>query len=269
MDKRRWQRLIRKLLKGVVRPFGFEIVPPQSMSFDRGVDGKVGQISFEGVLHAYLAARPDAFFVQLGSHDGQTGDPLFQVIDNTGIRGLLVEPQLDLFNALVKRHGENRRLIFERAALSNSDGSIELYKADPTFWAANELPGEVVSQIASLDANQIRKHVEQFGGKKLAERESEYLTSETVPALTLSSLLEKHGISSVDILQVDCEGFDYEILQMVDWTRPTPDIVHFEHVHLSESDRLAAWSLLEKHGYRLYLSGGINTLAIAGENQIV
>lgn len=79
--------------------------------------------------------------------------------------------------------------------------------------------------------------------------------------------MEKHGVSPVDILQLRREGFDFEILQMVDWTRPKLDIVDFEHVHLSEADRLAAWSLLEKHGCGFYLPGRNDTLAIAGDNQ--
>mgnify|MGYP001296139908 CR=1 FL=1 len=81
------------------------------------------------------------------------------------------------------------------------------------------------------------------------------------PPPAIKDLLAKHGIARPNLLQIDTEGFDFEVIKMIDWANP-PDLIHYETVHLSVSDRKAAWELLRANGYRLFATNVYNTLAV-------
>ena len=233
----------------------------------QGELGGIVPLDLAAVVRGYALARPEMTFVQIGAHDGQAGDPLRACIGQLGLRGVLVEPQCGPFAALKANYADQPQLAFERAAIAREDGTARFYRVDPEFWRRHGLQPGSDSEISSLRREQIRFHVALFGGEKLADREDEYLICDEVPALTLGSLLRKHGLVSPDLIQIDAEGFDFEIIRMIDWARP-PALIHYETVHLSVSDRIASWDLLRSRGYRLYATDSFNTLAIgAGDSR--
>ena len=234
----------------------------------QGELGGVGPLDLEAVIRAYIIAAPDFAFVQIGAHEGDEGDPLAACIRNCGLRGVLVEPQPEPFAKLCANYADQPQLRFERAAIGPADGTAPFYRVDPAFWAKHGMPEGIDSQISSLSRKQIRFHVALFGGKALAAREDEYLIVEEIPAMTLATLLARHRLAQPDLLQIDTEGFDFEIIKMVDWAKP-PAMIHYETVHLSVADRKAAWALLRANGYRLYATNSYNTLAIqSGDRQV-
>ena len=66
-------------------------------------------------------------FVQVGSNDGRTGDPLFGTVTQRDVRGLLIEPMPGLFEQLTGTYAEKRGLIFVNAAVAEDEGSREFY----------------------------------------------------------------------------------------------------------------------------------------------
>ena len=229
--------------------------------------GGVQPLSLAAVLEAFAAARPGFSFVQIGAHAGEAGDPLRACIRARGLRGVLVEPQPGPFAALKASYADQLQLAFERAAIAAADGTVRFYRVDPAFWRRHGLRPGSDSEISSLRPEQIRFHVALFGGEKLARREDEYLVCDEVPALTLGSLLKKHRLAAPDLVQIDAEGFDFEIIKMIDWAHP-PALIHYETVHLAVADRIASWDLLRDRGYRLYATDSYNTLAIgAGDSR--
>lgn len=228
----------------------------------QGELGGVPSLDLRAVLGAYRARGGAFFFVQVGAHNGGSGDPLAQSIRRLGLDGILVEPQNLQFDELSRNYADQPKLILERAAIASRDGTATLYKVKPAFWLEQGFPAGADSEISSLKREQIRRHVEIFGGSALAERETEYLETEAVPALTLGSLLAKHSVTHLDLLQIDTEGFDYEVLKMVDFATMPPALINFEVVHLRDEDKLAAWEMLRDHGYEIFASDIYNTLAI-------
>jgi FkbM family methyltransferase len=226
--------------------------------------GNVHPLDLAAAIDIRKIDRQDFFFIQIGAHDGSGyGDPLTDSIRRHQLRGLLVEPQLEQFRALKAAYADQPQLRFAQAAIAASDGTVPLYKIRPGFWVAHKFPRGLATQISSLNKEQIRKTVALFGGKELSLREDDYLTMETVPALTLKSLLKEYSIAEhIDLLQIDSEGFDYEVLKMVDWRDSPPAMVHYETAHLTEADRIAAWMMLRGIGYNLYATNIYNTLAI-------
>jgi hypothetical protein len=72
-----------------------------------------------------------------------------------------------------------------------------------------------------------------------------------VPCMPLPALLKKRSVPHVDLLQIDTEGFDYQVLKLFDFNRMKPRIVQFEHIHLNLEDQMAAINLLRSHGYQV------------------
>jgi FkbM family methyltransferase len=133
-------------------------------------------------------------------------------------------------------------LQFVNAAIANQSGVTKLYTVDTDG---------VETGLASFDRNLVAKQLPL--GTKVVEI--------PVETYTLSSLLMKFKIDKIDLLQLDTEGFDYQILLMLDYNLYRPAIIHFEHRHLTPSDCLACMKLLNGHGCRLHVSG-MDTTAI-------
>ena len=79
-----------------------------------------------------------------------------------------------------------------------------------------------------------------------------------VTVTTLSALLDRHGIETVDVLKVDVEGLDFRVLMGMDWDRWRPRVVmaEFENAKtlplgVSLGDLVA---LLEGRGYAVFVS---------------
>lgn len=252
------------LAGGVLHGVGRRIDRFGSYAFLDARQGELGDVrplDLAAILFAFAAAKPDFTFVQIGAHEGKEGDPLRDCIRALVLRGVLVEPQPGPFAALRANYADQPQLSFEQAVIAEEDGTARFYRVDPQFWRRHGLNPGSDSEISSLKPEQIRFHVELFGGAKLAEREAEYLAWDDLPALTLATLLAKHGLPAPDLVQIDAEGFDYDIVRMIDWSRP-PALVHYETVHLGEADRIACWNLLRAKGYRLHATDSYNTLAI-------
>jgi FkbM family methyltransferase len=182
-------------------------------------------------------------FVQVGANDGVFGDPLRRYITKYPWRGILVEPQPNVFNRLANNYKPYAdRLIFENLAISRYESEIVLYRAP-----ADQVTDEVyASSVASSDPNTIAKQL------RISPNKLERIVT---PALTLDQLLEKHGFTQIQILQIDVEGYDWQVLCTLDLEKAAPSIIQFESGHLSNADCNSAVEHLTKHGYEIYWGG--------------
>jgi FkbM family methyltransferase len=73
-----------------------------------------------------------------------------------------------------------------------------------------------------------------------------------VPTLPLAELLERHlpECQTIDFMNVDVEGHDYEVLESNDWTRFRPRIIVVEDEGLDPRESQIV-RLLNGHGYEL------------------
>jgi len=70
-----------------------------------------------------------------------------------------------------------------------------------------------------------------------------------VPAISVSSLLLKAKISSIDFLQVDTEGMDFKIIKWFFQKGVEPSVINFESFHLSREERRESRETLDSRGY--------------------
>ena len=191
--------------------------------------------------------------LQIGVFDGQANDPVRGLLTRYPWRGVLVEPQPAPFAALEDLHRQNERVQVFNIAVGAEDGKRALYMLE----AADDLPSWV-GQVSSFDRAHVEAHQTSLPGVALGVR----VIAIEVPTWTFATLLSRAAIDGVDVLQIDVEGYDYEILRLFDVGRRLPAIINYEHVHLSRSDRNAAADLLIGCGYRLALNyGGGDTVA--------
>src|SRR5215468_60576 len=82
---------------------------------------------FDLAVHLLLARRQTLFFVQIGAHDGITGDPLRKFVLKYHLPGILVEPNPAVFKKLVANYRGEPQLRFENVAVGPTQGTKSLY----------------------------------------------------------------------------------------------------------------------------------------------
>lgn len=194
--------------------------------------------------------------VQIGAFDASANDPVSSIIARFGWRAVLVEPQPEPFQRVQEAYAESESVEVYNVALSDEIGVRTLY----TVPAHPGLP-EWTQQVASFDLEHVRRQQASLPDSIDLARHIHPLE---VQAWTFDRLLAEASVTRVDMLQVDTEGYDYEVLRLFDLARWKPAIVNYEHAHLSRQDQQATARLLIHHGYKLSMSfevGKADTLA--------
>ena len=247
------------------RHFKEGVNPAAGKALQEGINSAAGKsrllrqlrrpATFAGILEAFSGSRDDFFFVQIGAYDGRTSDPIEALVHGRHWRGILVEPQPDAFERLKRNYAHSPGLIFENVAIADHEGSHPLYMLKDEF--AHLAKGDY-RMLSSFYPEHVTKHLT----KQVDAREA--LQSIQVRCLTLSGLLAKYGIHSLDLLQIDAEGYDYQILKMVDFRKIKPRIIRFEHVHLSAAEKGECLQLLVSHDYKV-VTGGYDVTAFQSD----
>lgn len=177
--------------------------------------------------------------LQIGANDGLHDDPLRHFILRHRWAGILVEPVPFLFEKLQQAHGQREGLILENAAIADHNGRMPFYfiedpKGELPDWAleTGSFVRELVpSEIAGRNVTAYHREIE-------------------VPCLTVDSLLAKHGVSRVDVVVSDAQGYDDRIVLSLPLDRIAPEMIVYESCLLSPERRSEVEAFLGSHGYR-------------------
>jgi len=230
------------ILKNLLRRFGYDLVRFDEQSV------RPLQI-LDMAVECVHRRTDDFFFLQIGANDGVRHDPIRHLIYEHQLRGLLVEPLPDIYDALVKNYADAPQLIFENVAIAPEGGELKIYRFSSDAPVHDDLHG-----LASTDKTRMEKFAQKSGL-------SAHLEEVTVPCLGVAELFNKHKIDHVDLLQIDVEGFEYQIFRAILEAGILPTIVNLEFLHLSPADRIATQRLLVTHSYS-YSYTGIDLLAM-------
>ncbi|WAC22785.1 FkbM family methyltransferase [Blastomonas sp. SL216] len=198
--------MVLKLLKS----FGVEVT--RYSLFKRSIDLLVA-------LEAERGRKP--FFLQVGANNGIDFDDFFAIVGAHELPGIAVEPIAYYFQTLeevYKRHRDIRTL---NVAIHPVETSAILYRVDPAKVSISWQHG-----IGSFS----RAHILKNGVP------AEHIIEEQVECLSLADIVAHHvpENASIDILMCDTEGFDGEIMQMVDLVHIRPKVIKFESINLSQ-----------------------------------
>ena len=192
-----------------------------------------------------FAGRP-ASVVQIGSNDGKTGDPLYELLHaNPEWKALLVEPLPDFCERLRANYPDTSRFQVANVAI-NEGRTMPFYFVDAT--AKDDLPDLPFwfDQLGSFDRAHI---VNQLDGVL-----EPYIRSIDVDGVRLMDLLRDHQIKDIDIFHVDAEGYDWKILSQLDLDLFQPTFILFEANHMSTAERRSVIDFLEE-SYELFAPG--------------
>jgi FkbM family methyltransferase len=207
------------------------------------------------LLSRYQAKKGRVFFLQIGSNDGISNDPLREfIVKGDRWEGGLVEPLPHVFQQLKNhyRYVRRRSVRFRNAAISDQSGQCELYRVKDAFH--HEMPG-AADQVASFSKAHVLKHFPE------GFRSDDKIETISVEVLTPSDLLRELALDRIDVLHLDVEGHERKILDAFPFKKTCPEIILFESAHLPRSDREHVYSMLKKLNFH-FKEWGLDTLAI-------
>ena len=160
--------------------------------------------------------------VVIGAHSGVLLKSLFDEYQNQNI--LLVEPVPYNIALLKENTTKYKNITIETSAVSERKEIKKFYYVKPD--AVKKLGKHWASGIGSFDKQHILNH-----------KNKRFLVSETdieqmdIQYFTFSNLIEKYSISSIDLLQIDVEGAEFDILNSINFEKIEIKKIIFEFKH--------------------------------------
>lgn len=213
---------MRKLLNRLLLPAGYRI--ERVSRFHRELD-------------CLLQTEPLLKFVQIGANDGVRFDSLYSIVTSRKCSGIVVEPLPDLFQRLQANYADYPGIVSVNVAVHARAGALPLYRVRPASVARYE---GWATGIASFD----REHLLRHG---IAPED---VIAQDVPCVPLMTLLARTGMLDANLLQIDTEGYDAEIIKMIDFATFRPRIIKYEHKNMTDIGRVDIAQLLFRQGYR-------------------
>lgn len=197
-------------------------------------------LSSQKILEKNFPESKTFNFIQVGANDGISFDFLYEFVIDRKSEGIVVEPVSEYFDELVVNYKKFPKIVKINKAVHNTEKIIEINKISPS--AKNKYP-DWVKGIASLNAEHHKK----------TDIDSNDIVKEKVQADTLMNIIDANlNNKRLDYFQVDTEGYDFEIIKMIDFKVIRPLVIKYESVNLNEDDRHNLLLLLKKHGYYLF-----------------
>lgn len=198
----------------------------------------------ETILKRNFNEKQRFSFIQIGANDGISFDFLYDFVIKRNSSGIVVEPIKEYFEELVLNYKEFPSILKVNMAIHPTEKEVKIFKIAPK--SKQKYP-DWVKGIASLDRDHHKKT-----NILLEDIVVEYAKAETL----MNVINTDYKNTTLDYLQIDTEGFDYEVLKMFDFTKFKPKIIKYESINLNESDNNSLTKSLKKHGYFLFKEFG-------------
>lgn len=167
-------------------------------------------------------------FVEIGSCDFDT----LNYLGDEGWRGVIVEPIKERLVNLAKLSN----VTYLNVACAKELGSASIWKfKDEEIAKDHDLAGMTTFRPEVFDTIE-----------RVNETTAKMETREVI-TMTYTNILDVAVIDRVDFLKIDTEGYDWIILQTVEFEGPRrPKFIKLEHAHI---DDVLAAKFLEDRGY--------------------
>ena len=175
--------------------------------------------SLSDFLSQYSKSKPGNFtVVQIGANDGITHDPIHKFIKRDDWKGVLLEPQPDVFHEfLTKIYAKNKGITPLCAAIGEKDGTQPIYKVgfSSMRWATGlaSFSKEKIEQ--AFEDGIVASNCKRFGIEIPADQ-SQWISQEEVQVIAPATLIQTYGLDHIDLLQIDAEGYDLEVIRIFD-----------------------------------------------------
>jgi FkbM family methyltransferase len=160
--------------------------------------------------------KDNPVIVQIGAHDGILGEEygLQEFLEDTGkFRLILVEPLAKYFDNLVNVYGKYNDLVdYCNYAITDVDGEIGMVEQGCMSFISPHGPVKIRSK-------------------------------------TWDSFIEEMKINKIDLLILDCEGYEFQILKKINFAKIKPQVIRYEYAHIANKEECDSY--LTQQGYRI------------------
>ena len=160
--------------------------------------------------------------VVIGAHSGIWLTSLLEKYKEQSI--LLVEPVPHNIQELKENISKYKDIKIETSAVSSKNEVKKFYFVKPE--SVKKLGKHWASGIGSFDKQHILNHK-----NKRFKVENSDIEEIEIQYLTFTDLVNKYLITSIEMLQIDVEGAEYQILNSIDFTKISIQKIIFEFKH--------------------------------------
>ena len=207
-----------KILKKIIGIFGYRLIEKRIFKNNRMLS-KHSSLNIKKVLETIFAENKINELIQIGANDGISFDELSFFIKKYKTKSLLVEPIKKNFDLLKQNYKNSNFITFENSAISIDNEISYLYKVDEKHIHKY---GSHIPAIPSFD----KKHLINHGVK------NNHIVTEKVNSISIIDLINKHKFNNLDLLFIDCEGYDGKIVLNFLSIAKTSPIIIFEFSHI-------------------------------------
>ena len=189
--------------------------------------------------------------VQIGAMDGVNFDDTRGFLDMYKWKSLLVEPIPEIYAELKENFKDRTNYIFEQSAITETDGEVEMLTVPMSVIEEENL------HMGYKGMSAVYPLKNGFGSdysRDIYVRDNLAINIK-VNSLTFNSLLSKHNIKNFDILICDAEGYDYKILEQINFNKYKPKFIRLEYINLTEEEQKLTKNILEKNNYFVEING--------------
>jgi FkbM family methyltransferase len=224
-----------------LREVGREVKRIRRRAFERLGSDRYSHPAYDDLDRKLAHYLPDTggVFVEAGAYDGYWGSNTYWLERFRGWTGVLVEP-LPEAAALAKKE-RPRSQVFQCALVAAG--------GDQT-WMRLQYGGLMSVVADAWNPGHEREHA-QAGAARGQHRETFELV---VPARTLSSVLSEAGVTDIDLMTLDVEGFETSVLRGLDLFKHRPRFLLVEMLQEERERRKIEALLGDGYGHEAQLS---------------
>lgn len=185
-----------------------------------------GEAEEKALVRRYFGNASRGFYVEVGANEPASDFSQTWHLEKMGWRGILIEPNRELFDAIVKQRPGSKAY------------NVACSSPDKVGFAELKIP---FMADGALDTGKAALEVEIDHAGFASYR------TERVRVVTLDSILEGNNVERIDFLSIDVEGTELDVLKGLNLERYRPRLILLEDklVYLNKH----RW--LKRKGYRL------------------
>lgn len=209
------------------------------------------------LFYDFVESKKEMNFVQIGANDGVQADNINQYISSKWT-GCLIEPIPFYYDKLVQQYCDySANLKFFNCAISNSDGSMDIYYLNPDVL--DDLP-LWCHGLGTFNKDRLINQVEGFFEQR--SHLEKYIIKTQVPVYTFEQFAKKNEIYMIDLLAMDTEGHDYIILNSIDFKTIKVSVILFEFKHMKLREIAKLYMKFSFNGYRVRFHSADDMIAV-------
>ena len=207
--------------------------------------------SLSEFLDKYSKKNAPLTFLQIGANDGFIYDPIQKFIKRDNWKGIMLEPQPTVFKQyLTKIHAKRKEILPINAAVSENNRKTLLYTLafSKERWATGLSSFNKAVLLEKIKDGTILKKAKKEG-INLPKNKEDWIEAIEINSISPNTLISKFGKEKINLLAIDTEGFDFEIIKMLDLSKISPEVIIFEEIHFDQPTINACQTYLKNYGY--------------------